>query len=140
MTQRTQYKTKQMAQLLAYLQSVQGQHVTVNDICAHLKQQGAAVGTATVYRHLERMVEQGVVVQYTLDGASGACFEYLGERAQCHKPTCFHCKCERCGKLIHVHCEELEALEQHMLTQHGFAMDTLRTVLYGVCEQCKAAL
>ena len=64
MAQRSQYKTRQMNELLSYLKSVQGSHVTVNDICEHFKSEGISVGTTTIYRQLERMVGQGVVMAY----------------------------------------------------------------------------
>ena len=53
---KAQYQTKQMAELLAFLKSVPGSHITVNDICDHFKKEGITVGMTTVYRHLERMV------------------------------------------------------------------------------------
>ena len=34
------YKTKQMAELLTFLESVQGKHVTVNEICDYFKEKG----------------------------------------------------------------------------------------------------
>ncbi|MDO4296300.1 MAG: transcriptional repressor [bacterium] len=138
MKTKAQYQTKQLAELHAYLETVKGKHVTVNEICEYLKAQGRTVGTTTIYRQLERMVEQGSVAKYTVDGTSGACFEYLGgERELCHKPTCFHCKCEKCGKLIHLHCEEVEHLGEHMQREHGFRLDALRTVFYGLCQECQ---
>lgn len=59
-----QYRTKQMTELLTFLESVQGRHVTVNEICDALAQKGIAIGTTTVYRHLERLVEDGTVAKY----------------------------------------------------------------------------
>ena len=61
------------------MKSVQGSHVTVNEICEYFKNQGISVGTTTVYRHLEKMVREGVVAKYVVDGTSSACFEYTGE-------------------------------------------------------------
>ena len=49
------YQTKQMAQLLSYLRTVEGTHVTVADVCLHFKEQGITIGTTTVYRNLEKM-------------------------------------------------------------------------------------
>ena len=46
-------------------------------------------------------------------------------------------KCEKCGKLIHLQCNEVESLKQHMMEHHGFEMDSLRTVFYGICSECK---
>ena len=84
------------------------------------------------------MVEQGMVAKYNVDGTSSACFEYLGAEEHCHKTSCFHCKCEKCGKLIHLHCEDVVKLEQHLMDSHGFRMDPCRTVFYGICEECRS--
>ena len=116
------YQTKQMKQILSYLQTVEGTHVTVADVCCYFKEQGITIGTTTVYRNLEKMVEQGMVAKYNVDGTSSACFEYLGAEEHCHKTSCFHCKCEKCGKLIHLHCEDVVKLEQHLMYSHGFRM------------------
>lgn len=56
---------------------MEGKHVTVSDICKYFKSQGISIGTTTVYRQLDRMVEQGLVAKYVVDGTSSACFEYL---------------------------------------------------------------
>lgn len=130
------YKTKQMAELLTFLKSVQGNHVTVKNICDYFETKGIAVGTTTVYRHLEKMVREGVVAKYVVDGTSSACFEYVGTQNETKKTTCYHCKCEVCGKLIHLQCDEVEGLRQHMKEHHSFEMDSLRTVFYGVCSEC----
>lgn len=33
------YQTKQMKQILAYLQTIEGTHVTVADVCSYFKEQ-----------------------------------------------------------------------------------------------------
>ena len=131
------YKTKQMTEILTFLKSVQGRHVTVNEICDFFREKGISVGTTTIYRHLEKMVKGGLAAKYVVDGSSSACFEYLGAEEHCHKTSCFHCKCEKCGKLIHLHCEDVVKLEQHLMESHGFQMDPCRTVFYGICEDCR---
>ena len=62
------YQTKQMKQILAYLQTIEGTHVTVADVCSYFKEQGINVGTTTVYRNLEKMVEQRLVAKYNVMG------------------------------------------------------------------------
>jgi len=136
---KAQYKTKQMTELLTFLKSVQGSHITVNEICDYFESKGIAVGTTTVYRHLEKMVKEGVVAKYVVDGTSSACFEYIGNQDSEKKSVCFHCKCEECGKLIHLQCEEVDTLKQHMMEHHCFEMNSLRTVFYGVCGDCRKA-
>lgn len=134
---KSQYRTKQMMQLLEYLKSIPGEHVTVNDICDHFKQEGISVGITTIYRQLEKMVEHGEVAKYIVDGTSSACFEYIGHD---HEETCvdnYHCKCEKCGKLIHLKCSEVKQLEEHILKEHRFKIDSRRTIFYGICEECQ---
>ena len=131
------YKTKQMTEILTFLKSVQGRHVTVNEICDFFREKGISVGTTTIYRHLEKMVKGGLAAKYVVDGSSSACFEYLGAEEHCHKTSCFHCKCEKCGKLIHIQCDEIECLSRHMTEHHDFQLDPKRTVFYGICNECR---
>ena len=136
METKPKYKTKQREELLSYLQSVPGIHFTVNDVCEYFKKKGGNIGQTTVYRQLERMVNEGIVNKYIIDGNSPACFEFVGETAHSGEEVCFHCKCEKCGKLIHLHCEELAEIRNHLLGRHGFVLNPMRTVFYGVCDSC----
>ena len=61
MSGKAQYRTRQITELENYLCSMEGKHVTVSDICKYFKSQGISIGTTTVYRQLDRMVEQGLV-------------------------------------------------------------------------------
>ena len=130
------YKTKQREELLEFLEGKAGEHITANEVCAYFKEKGNPIGQATVYRQLERMVDEGLVNKYIIDGNSPACFEFVEREDHCDPNVCFHCKCEKCGKLIHLHCEELETIQAHLLKHHQFTLNPLRTVFYGLCEQC----
>ena len=136
MATRTKYKTKQRETLLAYLETVRGVHITANDVCSYLKTQGAPIAQSTVYRQLEGLVNDGLLNKYIIDANSPACFEYVGPEVHSGTEVCFHCKCEKCGVLIHLHCDEMKEIQQHLAAQHGFRMDPLRTVFYGLCENC----
>ena len=138
MSNKAQYQTKQRDELLTYLESMSGQHITVNDVCEYFKAKGKSIGTTTVYRQLEKMVDQGIVTKYVIDAGSPACFEFVG--ADSHHPngSCYHCKCEVCGKLVHMHCDELPQMQQHIKEHHGFTINPMRTVFYGICESCAA--
>ena len=129
------YRTKQRSEIADYLASIPGEHVTAGDICAHFRAQGRAVGTATVYRQLERMVSEGTVSKYIIDESAGACFAYIGSDSHL-ADSCYHCKCERCGRLIHMECEELNHIAAHLKADHGFRLNPMRTVFYGVCADC----
>lgn len=132
------YKTKQMTELLTFLKSVQGSHVTVQDIYDYFEEKGISVGMTTIYRQLDKMVREGVAAKYVVDGTGSACFEYIGGgQEHASESPCYHCKCEKCGKLIHLQCKEVESLKQHMMEHHRFEMNALRTVFYGICSECR---
>ncbi len=139
MSRKNTYQTKQMKELRDFLIAREGRHVTVKDICRYFDEEGKPVGTATVYRNLEKMVEAGMVAKYSSDPSDSACFEYIGAGEKCCRPSCFHLKCQQCGKLIHLECDEIIHLKEHMLAAHGFELNPARTVFYGVCSDCLEA-
>lgn len=128
------YKTKQKDTILNYMTEHKDFHVTVNTLSDYLDEQGTPVGTATIYRHLEKLVEQGLVRKYTVDSGTGACFQYVPPDKKCHEH--YHLKCEKCGCLIHLECSFMKELSEHIFSDHGFEIDPLRTVFYGVCRDC----
>ena len=136
MAARARYNTKQREILLNYLRTVPGEHITAADACSYFREQGTSIGQSTIYRQLESLVDEGVINKYIIDSNTPACFEYTGEDSHADTEICFHCKCEKCGKLIHMHCDELEGIGQHLLEHHGFRLNPMRTVFYGLCEDC----
>ena len=136
MAERTRYKTKQKDQLTAYLRDRSGVHVTAAEIHNDFQNRGVALGMATIYRHLDQLVADGRVRKYIIGATGSACYEYVGERAD-DMVDCFHCKCEKCGKLIHLHCDELKELQRHIDQKHGFVIDPMMTVFYGICDNCR---
>lgn len=134
MGQGTNYKTKQREIILNYMISLEGAHFTVNEIAEYFEKQDIAIGITTIYRHLDRFLTEGIVQKYILDGKLGACFQYIGEGEEDH--THFHLKCEICGQLIHLQCKTLSTFGTHILEEHGFAINPLKTVFYGTCSKC----
>ena len=133
--EKIKYNTRQREILLAYLQTESGRHITAKDVCEHFRKNGSGIGQSTVYRQLESLVDEGVLNKYVVDANSPACFEYVPQENHCGE-VCYHCKCEECGKLIHLHCAALREVQEHLLSEHAFRVDTRRTVFYGLCETC----
>lgn len=132
---KAQYKTRQLLEIENFLKENVNKHVTVNDLIAFFQNKEMNIGKATVYRHLERMVNDGIVHKYMVESGDSACFEYI-EGEEIH-PICFHCKCEKCGRLIHLKCNELALIGDHLKKEHGFDINHTRTVFYGTCSNCQ---
>lgn len=128
----TTYRTKQGKLVLDCFKNNKGIHLTIEDICSYLKKMDTPVGTTTVYRQVQKLIEEGIVTKYSVDSESGACFQYSGEDCKMH----FHLKCVKCSSLIHASCSYIESVEEHIFEHHGFQVDNSRTVFYGVCQNC----
>ncbi len=137
MDSRSKYKTRHREVILDYFVKMPGIHITAGEVYKGLKDRGVSIGQSTVYRQLESLVEEGILNKYIIDENSPACFEFEEEDNHCHKEIFFHCKCESCGKLIHLQCDEIEEIEEHLIKEHKFFMDPKRTVFYGLCEACQ---
>lgn len=133
---RSRYNTAQRNEIVSCLAQAKG-HLSAADIVSRLAEAGSSVSTATVYRQLEKLAAEGLVVKSTPEGERSACFE-LVDSHECHETRCYHLKCESCGKLIHLDCNEVDELCHHLLEEHGFRIDTKRTVIFGTCESCSA--
>lgn len=133
--QKAAYKTKQQELLYSYICEMKGKHFTAEDVRVHFDNKNISIGIATIYRQLEKLVAEGKLQKYFIDEHSAACFEYLGEGCD-HLEEHFHLKCEECGKLIHLECDELSLIKGHLQKDHGFVLNPLKTVFYGLCTEC----
>lgn len=130
------YKTHQRAVIENILKENLNIHMTAYDITEKLSQKGESVGIVTVYRTLEKLIHEGKVCKYTADKNDSACFQYVESAGHCHEH--FHLKCVDCGELLHLDCKKVSHLMSHISHEHGFALNTGRTVLYGTCSKCQA--
>lgn len=127
------YKTKQRAVIENFLKD-KSSHLTADELYFSLASSGINIGRTTVYRCLEKMADEGSVRKYAPADGKAACYQYVPENKKCHEH--FHLKCEKCGELYHMECHLMDELYSHIEADHGFKIDRLKTVIYGVCEKC----
>ena len=130
---RTNYRTKQREQIIAAIDNFGNEHFTAADAVARLHDMNTPVAQSTVYRALEHLCEEGVLNRYEKGGQGGACYQRADGGCASH----FHLVCSECGGLIHMDCEFMQSLAEHIKEHHGFDVDPSRTVLYGRCEKCE---
>ncbi len=128
------YKTKQKENILRYFKNFQDSHITAQEIYDYLNKMGTPVGVTTIYRHLEKLVSEGIIKKYVLDSKKGAYFEYVDNKV--NKDIKFHLKCNKCDELYHFKCNELKNLYIHFLEKHNMNIDLSKTVYYGICDKC----
>ena len=138
MNNKANYKTKQKEQMIDFFAEHEHEHVNAREVYDSLKERGIRIGLTTVYRHLEQLTREGMLVKSVVDENTPACFEFTGHHVH-ENHSCYHCKCIKCGKLIHLNCDEITKLEKHISSEHGFLIQPQRTVFFGLCENCQNA-
>ena len=131
---RGKYKTKQRELILDYLVDNKNRQETVEEKKDYTKQSGQPVGKTTAYRYIEKKKKKGIVRKYTIEQGICACYQYIDKEEKCHNH--FHFKCKECGELYHLDCNFLNTEKEHLCDNHGFDIDSSKTVFYGICKKC----
>lgn len=106
-------------------------HRSADEIAQELRARGVAVGTATVYRTLEVLVRSGLVVERDF-GEGFKRYESARDMPQ-HE----HLLCTVCGRVVEFQDERLDRMSTLLAEMHGFARQSHRLVIYGVCPECQ---
>ncbi len=121
------------AQRLAIADVILGndRHFSAEDVAKELRAQGAAAGTATVYRTIEVLVRSGLVVERDF----GEGFKrYEAARGVPHHE---HLLCNSCGSVTEFRDERLERMTTLLAEAHDFSRQRHRLVIYGLCGNCR---
>ncbi|MCI7098339.1 MAG: transcriptional repressor [Lachnospiraceae bacterium] len=132
------YRTKNRDMMLAYMKENRDRTVYVNDIHQYMKEQGVNVNITTIYRFLDKLLEERRILKYTADKGECAGFQYVGEGNCCEEHL--HVKCTACGKVIHLDCQFMDEIRHHLQEHHRFILQCSGSSLFGLCEECQKKL
>lgn len=127
---RNKYDTKQRKTIMAYLMQNSDKHLTAEMIAGALSD---CVGQTTVYRNLDWLVKEHVVIKVDMPNGKGAYYQYLNEPSS--QKSC-HLLCSGCGEVVNLSCSFISELSSHVDQEHRFKLDNTKTVLRGLCEHC----
>ncbi len=122
------YHTKQKDRLLKVIQS-KNKEFTVKEVYEGLNKE---IGLTTIYRYIDKLVKDGRVLQVVGDNN----ITYYQYKELCDKENHFYLKCDVCGKLIHVDCDCVKDLSNHILNVHGFKLNNHEFIVNGICDIC----
>lgn len=130
-----EYKTQTGTIILDYLQSNRNKSVSAQDIAAHLKKCGNEANITTVYRRLDKLVAEKKVLSHSSDDGKKNLYQYTaGDECLNH----IHFQCTSCKKIFHLACKEEKGFTKHIEKEHGLQIDFTRTILYGLCAECRS--
>lgn len=128
------YNTEKRNKIMEYLINHKDENISVREIETYLEQEGIGANLTTIYRYLDRLVEEGCVLKHNDEGGSKSTFQYITPDGECCNHL--HMICSRCGKIYHMDCEYMKELAIHIFEHHNFALDCKTSMLYGICNSC----
>ncbi len=124
-----EYQTKQKGLILDIIKK-QKSEFRVQDIYEALNKK---VGLTTIYRLIDKLVKEGLLNK-TIGEDNITYYQYL---EKCEHENHFYLKCEKCGNIIHVDCDCIIDLMNHILAEHHFVASSEHIIISGLCEKCK---
>jgi Fur family transcriptional regulator, peroxide stress response regulator len=117
-------------QLEAVFQALQGDptHPFADEIYRRVRKKLPRISLATVYRNLQRLVEDGKIRTVL-----------LGERVARYDPETSdhdHFICESCGRVIDLFLERERQIDLTSLANDGYVVTAHKLTVYGVCQVC----
>jgi len=106
-------------------------HLSAEEVAQEVSSRGRAVGTATVYRAIDTLLESGLLVERDF-GEGFRRFEPARDI-----PHHEHLVCTQCGKVEEFRDERLERMTTIVAESRGFARQRHRLVIHGVCRECQ---
>ena len=106
-----------------------GDHPSVHDLSRRLAAGGEAVGTATLYRTLQLLVETGLVRERDF-GDGYARYEPAAEGHD-------HLICQRCGVVVEFSGDRVERMLRVTADEHHFLYRRHHLEVHGLCQTCR---
>lgn len=96
------YKTRIGAAMEEFLDLQKERSFCAADACHYMEQREIAVNITTVYRHLEQLVKDGILVKFKTADSDNQRYRLAGDVSRCQRHL--HLQCRRCGRIQHMEC------------------------------------
>jgi len=125
-------KTSSVDQIILEFLSLKQHHFTSQQVFDQIKTRLPAVNRSTVYRSLERLVNQGKIS--VSDIGTGSLVYELVENGTHH-----HLVCQQCHQIITIPPEDVTRLFNMIEEDSHFQIITNHLILYGICSFCQSS-
>lgn len=128
------YNTATKQLVTEFLKEKYDTAVSVEEIDEYLKSQNHAANITTVYRILDKLLNDGLLMKFKHDDGKRFIYKYITKGSDCHEHI--HLQCSSCKKIIHLDCERTESFIAHIYEEHGFSLKCNNAILFGICSEC----
>ncbi len=104
--------------------------ITAEDIFFRLKKENIEISLSTIYRNLEMLCKEGLVVKSYVMGEDKARFALPDKKN--------YLICEECGKIVIIDNCPFDKFKEELKEVYGFDITGHSVEVYGVCPDCKS--
>ncbi len=114
--------------VLNLFETSEERHWSADDVYKSLLDSGENIGLATVYRVLTQFEQAGLLVRHHFEGGKSVFELNNGDHHD-------HIVCLQCGHVEEFQDESIEARQEKVATEHGFAIREHSLHIYGDCTK-----
>ncbi len=133
MNNTSSYQTGARKAIIEFLKDNSEKHFSVEEITDGIGGVAEKHSRSTVYRQISKLCGEGLLKRFEKGGANSFYYQYAGFKDECELH--FHLKCAECGKLIHMECDEMQKVKEHILQSHSFLIGG-EEIINGICKNC----
>lgn len=129
------YRTEQRKKLSAFFKSHPDLTITAKDLEKALAEgDGPALSTSAIYRNLDRLEQEGIIMRYASKNRRENLYRYV-QAESCENRL--HLACIKCGKTQHMDNSISSELLDKVMKLDCFQIDTEKTAILGLCDDCR---
>lgn len=126
------FKTTKQRQAIIELLKENATPMHAEDIYLRLKEKGIDLSLSTVYRNLDMLQKQGLVVKAYMLNEDKARFGLASKKN--------YLVCQNCKKIVIIDNCPFEKFKEELIEVHGFDILGHSIEVYGICPECKEKL
>ena len=116
-------------QIIIQILSKEYAHLKPLEIYEEIKERLPAVNQSTVYRSLDRLVNNGKLSVSDM-GTGASVYELVSDHLH------HHLVCQNCGDVFTIGDEEVKIFFEEMSNHYQFDIKTNHLILFGICRNC----
>lgn len=129
------YRSKGSHLIECYADAHKGSSFSAKQIVDYAKECDVKIDIATIYRNLEKMVTDGLLLKTKSQESDSVIYQFVEEHHDCHNHL--HARCKNCGKIIHLEDETAERFINQVMERYGFAIKADLSTICGLCSDCR---
>ncbi len=118
--------TKQKQLILETLKKNKN-HPTIMELYDEIKSIDPSVGQATVYRNVNKLIEEGKIKKVITD--NGFCFD-------CDCNTHYHLECSKCGRIVDIFDDKYIKMIRRIEAEYSVKIEDSNILFKGICQKC----